>query len=89
MVIAAATVVVIGAITTGVVTVLGAFAKMKVEVLSKVAAVDVKADQIAQSVNGTASAAVVHRTALEDKITSLHEQLLALQTKRIADANHP
>ncbi len=86
MVLAAALVLVIGAITTATVTVMAAFGKMKTEMLAKVSSVQRQADDIHTLVNGSAHLAAERLAALENRIVDLHSTVAALQELRVSDA---
>jgi len=86
MILAAAAVLIIGALATGVVSIITALSKMKGELLTKVATVSDKAVEIHDLVNGNAHEAAKRLAALEAQIAQLHERLAASQEQRATEA---
>src|ERR1019366_3071093 len=79
MIFSAAAVIVIGAIATAAVTIINALGTVKRELMVKQAELLSQGAVIAGHVDGMTTAAMAKRQAMEDEITSLHEQIARLQ----------
>ncbi len=79
MVVAAASVVIVGAVAAAAVTIIKAVGSAKVEILTV-------SNQVHALVNGSASEAAKKLTSLEAQIAQLHTTVAQLQERRVEDA---
>jgi hypothetical protein len=86
MILAAAAVLIIGAIAGATVKVVTAVGAMKRELLMVTNSTNVKADEIHGLVDGSATKAAEKLAALELKLIAVQEQLANVQEKRVVDA---
>ena len=86
MVLAAASVVIITAISTATVAIIVAVGRVKNELLAKANTQAGKTAEIHSLVNGSATAAAIKMTALEAQISTLHSELTVIQSQRVEDA---
>lgn len=85
MVIAAAAVVIIGAMSTATVAVIAALGRMKRDLIAGQLKVETKADEIHTLVNGGATLAAQKLAALEGQIVALNMALATTQQQRVDD----
>jgi len=86
MIIASAAVLIIGALSTGIVSIIVALGKMKAEIIRQLKEAGAKQEEIHSLVNGSSITAANKLTILEDKISFLNEKINDLQEKRLEDA---
>lgn len=89
MVIAAAAVIVIGALTTAIVTLMSAFGKMKSELLTQMAKVNVKTQEIADATTVTAAASVITSKKVDHLTVQTGELKVATgEIHTLTNSNH-